>query len=81
MKRLNEALASLDLAIDTLEDTAANHLAPRARTRATQPGRAGGEADDIGGLFSAEQLTTVKARLDDAIERLESALEVADGTR
>jgi len=80
MKRLTEALASLDLAIDTLEDTAANALANNNRKRPSQPKAAGG-GDDMGGLFSAEQLNTVKARLDDAIERLESALEVADGTR
>lgn len=81
MKRMNEALAALDLAIDTLEDAAATHLAPRTRARPAQPNRPVGQEDDIGGLFSVEQLTTVKARLDDAIERLESALEVADGTR
>ncbi len=80
MKRLNEALASLDLAIDTLEDTAANHLASTGTRKRTTGGKAAAE-DDMGGLFSADQLNTVKARLDDAIERLESALEVADGTR
>lgn len=82
MKRLNEALASLDLAIDSLEDTAANHLATNGnapRKRSTATGKPAD--DDMGGLFSADQLNTVKARLDDAIERLESALEVADGTR
>ena len=78
MKRLNEALASLDLAIDTLEDAAASHLAPNVRKRAAVRSEAG---DDVGGLFSHEQLNNVKARLDDAIERLESALEVADATR
>lgn len=81
MKRLTEALASLDLAIDTLEDTAANALATNNRKRPSQPKAAPAAGDDMGGLFSAEQLSTVKARLDDAIERLESALEVADGTR
>lgn len=81
MKRLNEALASLDLAIDTLEDAAAQHMAPNVRKRQSAPSSRTGGSDDVGGLFSSEQLNTVKARLDDAIERLESALEVADGTR
>lgn len=80
MKRLTEALASLDLAIDTLEDAAASHLAPQVRKRPAAAGKPAGE-DDLGGLFSSEHLNTVKARLDDAIERLETALEVADGTR
>lgn len=79
MKRLNEALATLDLAIDTLEDATANSLANGSRKRAPQNTKSGVQ-DDMG-LFSPEQLNTVKARLDDAIERLESALEVADGTR
>jgi hypothetical protein len=35
----------------------------------------------MGNLFSPAQLTNVKQRLDDAIERLESALEAADGSR
>lgn len=79
MKRLTEALASLDLAIDTLEDAAASHLAPQVRKRASAVKADVG--DDVGGLFSTEQLNNVKARLDDAIERLESALEAADGAR
>ncbi len=78
MKSLEDALAYLDLSIDTLEDAAANRLAHTARNKRTPSGKAMA-ADDIGSLFSTEQLTNVKARLDDAIERLESALEVADG--
>jgi exonuclease VII small subunit len=78
MKRLEEALASLDAAVDMLEDTAASHLAtPATKKRAAQKPMSG---DDMGSLFSSEHLSNVKQRLDDAIERLENALEVADGT-
>jgi len=77
MKRLTEALASLDMAVDTLEDSVVSHL---ATGRKKQPTRAL-KGDDMSSLFSQEQLSTVKQRLDDAIERLESALETADGAR
>lgn len=76
-KRLDDSLATLEMAVDLLEDSAARALAPRPRR---QSGKAP-QADDVGLLFSPDQLTSVKQRLDDAIERLESALETADGAR
>jgi hypothetical protein len=78
MKRLSEALASLDLAVDQLEDTVAGQLAANRSQR--KPPRAL-KGDDMNSLFSDGQLSSVKQRLDDAIERLESALESADVAR
>lgn len=80
MKRLEEALATLDLAVDVLEESAASALAPKTRARA-HSGKAAPKDDMAASLFSPAQLTTVKRRLDDAIGRLEDALEVADGAR
>ncbi len=78
LKRLEDSLATLGIAVDLLEESATQVLsAPRSRR---QGGRAP-RADDVGLLFSPDQLTSVKQRLDDAIERLESALETADGAR
>lgn len=78
MKRLSEALASLDLAVDQLEDTVAGQLAANRNQR--KPARALKD-DDMNSLFSDDHLSSVKQRLDDAIERLENALETADGSR
>lgn len=79
MKRLDDALSTLDLAVDLLEEQAAAALAPKARARAA--GKASKADDMADSLFSPDQLNTVKRRLDDAIGRLEDALEVADGAR
>jgi len=79
MKRLDDALATLELAVDLLEDSAAHALPPQPKPR--KHGGKAPAADDMGNLFSPAQLTNVKQRLDDAIERLESALEAADGSR
>lgn len=76
MKRLTDALTELDTAVDLLEDTVAGQLAARKRP-AARPAK----GDDLSSLFSDGQLTSVKQRLDDAIERLENALETTDGTR
>lgn len=80
MKRLEEALSTLDLAVDLLEESAAAALAPKTRARAANA-KASKVDDMADSLFSPAQLNTVKRRLDDAIGRLEDALEVADGTR
>jgi hypothetical protein len=79
MKRLEEALSTLELATDLLEESAAAALAPKTRPRSG--GKAAKSDDMADSLFSPAQLTTVKRRLDDAIGRLEDALEVADGSR
>ncbi len=84
MRRLEEALDTLGLAVDLLEESAASALASQPTPTMPRQRKAGSKApraDDVGSLFSPAQLNTVKQRLDDAIERLESALEVADGTR
>lgn len=89
MGRLDDALGTLEVAVDLLEDSAARFMASRPR-RASSKGSPkspaktldGGKKDDLmGSLFSPEQLTDVKHQLDTAIERLESALEAADGAR
>jgi hypothetical protein len=77
MKRLTDALTELDTAVDLLEDTVASQLAARKRSAAPRPAK----GDDMSSLFSDGQLTSVKQRLDDAIERLENALETTDGAR
>lgn len=64
--------------MDLLENSAVHALAP---PRSRRQGGKAPPADDVGLLFSPDQLTSVKQRLDDAIERLESALETADGAR
>lgn len=96
MKRLQEALETLGLSVDILEESAAAALASAQPSKQTSPtksapktkarGHASAKAaksDDVAqNLFTPNELSTVKRRLDDAIERLESALEVtADGAR
>ena len=87
MKRLSEALNNLDLALDRLEDTVVAQLAaapakPASKRKSTKAAKEAAAEDhsDLNALFTPDQLSTVKRRLDDAIDRLESALEVADGT-
>ncbi len=79
MKRLTEALSELDTAVDLLEDTVASQLAA-SRKRQERPAKPA-RPDDMNSLFSDGQLSAVKQRLDDAIERLENALETSDGAR
>jgi len=82
MKQLDEAIDTLEIAVSLLEEATATKAkegatAPAARRKASS--KATATAMDT--LFSPAELTDVKARLDEAIERLESALEVADGPR
>ena len=82
MKHLDDAIDTLEIAVSLLEDAAAAKVkdsAPQAVAR-RKPAPAKGNAA-MDSLFSPAELTDVKARLDEAIERLESALEVADGPR
>lgn len=77
MAKLDTSIDRLAQAVDLLEEQAAGVLAlhrrrPSARRKLGQ--------DDFGSLFSPQELSTVKARLDQAIERLENVLEDADAT-
>lgn len=82
MKHLDDAIDTLEIAVSLLEEATAAKVKDAALPAAVRrkPAAAKGTAA-MDSLFSPAELTDVKARLDEAIERLESALEVADGPR
>lgn len=80
MGKVDDAIGSLEVAVNLLEEAVTakerSHYAQKVKKPA--PVKAQGSMDL---LFSPNELSEVKNRLDDAIERLESALEGADGAR
>ena len=81
MSRVAEAVQTLEVAVSLLEEAIVGkereRYAAKLRAKpAPQP-----RAEDVGGLFAPAELSDVKARLDDAIEQLENALEGGNGPR
>jgi hypothetical protein len=77
MKKVDDAIDSLEIAVSLLEDA----VVAKERHKYSKQQKAAAAAAIEDTLFSDNELSGVKQRLDDAIERLETALEGTDGPR